>query len=154
MGMLSGGAVPSAPIHEDILLTLMFELLPYDNSRYKPTALPTSSWARQVTLAKILSRHTSRSGALPFPLKAELPFKPLYDGKMPQCFLKGKRQHSHLPQPRGGASRADLRSQTASTDQGAALALRGGVEVLVEVQGLRLKPKLKRRLTYPAGGIC
>ena len=48
MGMLSGGAVPSAPIHEDILLTLMFELLPYDNSRYKPTALPTSSWARQV----------------------------------------------------------------------------------------------------------
>ena len=32
VGMLSGGAVPSAPIHEDILLTLMFELLPYDNS--------------------------------------------------------------------------------------------------------------------------
>ena len=32
MGMMSGGAVPSAPIHEDILLALMFELLPYDNS--------------------------------------------------------------------------------------------------------------------------
>ena len=30
----------------------------------------------------------------------------------------------------------------------------GGVEVPVEVQGLRLKSKLKRRLAYPAGGIC
>ena len=28
------------------------------------------------------------------------------------------------------------------------------VEVPFEGQGLRLKPKLKRRLTYPAGGIC
>ena len=32
MGMLSGGAVPPAPIHENTLLALMFELLPYDDS--------------------------------------------------------------------------------------------------------------------------
>jgi len=33
MGMMSGGAVPPAPIHEGILLTLMCELLPYDKIR-------------------------------------------------------------------------------------------------------------------------
>tara|TARA_B100000482_G_scaffold189955_1_gene172300 strand:- start:2544 stop:2909 length:366 start_codon:yes stop_codon:yes gene_type:complete len=33
MGMLSGGAVPSAPIHEYIPPTMMLELLPYDSGK-------------------------------------------------------------------------------------------------------------------------
>ena len=56
MGMPSGGgSAPSAPIHSDILLTLMFELLPYDNSDR-----PEFSEGRSQLAASLLGSSLSR----------------------------------------------------------------------------------------------